>query len=254
MQHAGFTFRIVKGQVLTGGPGVYIYMHQATGKCFVRAMRNARVQRSRNNYPTLLKALLKTNPSEVMLFLAELPKDTKDALYQSERAVAASLSEKGVLYKHPGRSRGGLYRMLPGEENTLFTVWRMKHKETGAVFYFDDAVGAAREKIEAKVSQRLLSFNNYVIKQVVNANRVIYNFLKHRGLTDISHWELTDLEQAFDSEKSAQKHITKLSRDHMVNGDAVVLNRVADVDGLYYRNTMLKLDHQSMEQYLGLAA
>lgn len=252
MQLAGYNFRIVKGQVIYGGPGIYVYVHQATGKCFVRAMRNIRAQRSKNNYPALLKELLKNNPSEVMLFLAELPKDTKEALYLASRAVLSSLSEKGVLYKRPRPSRGGAYRLLPGEEAIKFGIWRMTHKKTGAVFYFEDVHGTAQEKITAKVSQRMLTFNNYVMKNVVNANRVMYHFIKHHGLTDLKDWDVVVLDEVFVSEQEAQKRIIKLSRDHMVTRDAVVLNRVADIDALYYRHSMLKLPHLSMEEYIGV--
>jgi hypothetical protein len=253
MEIAGYRFRPLKGQTLFGGPGIYIYMHQATGMCFVAAMRNARTQRSRNNYPALLKELLKINKSEVLLFLAELPKDTKEALYLASRAVVSALSEKGVLYKRPKPNRGGMYRQLPGEEER-FTVWEMKHKVTGAVFYFSNPKGQDREKVMAKVSQRMLTFNNYVLKTVVNANRAMYYFIKFYGFTDIDHWEVIDHTQDFAMEHEASKYITKLSRDHLVESTAMVLNRISDIDALYFHNVMLKLPHKSMEEYLRVAS
>jgi hypothetical protein len=252
MQIAGFKFRAVTGQVLYSGPGIYIYTHQATGKSFVRAMRNCRAQRSKNNYPNLLKELLKTNPSEVLLFMAEITKDTKDALYLSSRAVLSHLSERGVLYKRPSPNRGGAYRVLPGEEKIRFTVWKLCHRETGAVFYFEEISTVPELAILARISQRMLTFNNYVLKTIPNANRAMYYFVKHHGLTDISHWDITDLAQEFESEHKAMLYITRLSKQHLEAGE-VVLSRISSVDALYYRNSMLRLPHASMEEYLGIA-
>lgn len=247
MQIAEFKFRPIKGIPLFSGPGVYIYVHQASGKCFVRAMRNVRMQSSPNNYPGSLKALLKTHPSEVLLFLAELSKDTKEARYLASRAVATHLSEKGVLYKKPKPHRGGIYRQLPGEEITSYTVWSMVHKDTGAIFYFEEIKGAA---VANKVSQRMLTYNNYVIKNVVNANRAMYYFAKQQFPLDIEQWIIRDLDLSFETEREAMTHITKLSKQHLENKE-VVLNRIASLDPLYYRNAMLKvIPHLSMTEYL----
>lgn len=252
MQIAGFKFRAVTGQVLYSGPGIYIYTHQATGKSFVRAMRNCRAQRGKNNYPNLLKELLKTNPSEVLLFMAELPKDTKDALFLSSRAVLSHLSERGVLFKRPSPNRGGAYRQLPGEEKIRFTVWKLQHKATGALYYFEEINSIDPERVMARISQRMLTFNNYVMKSIPNANRAMYYFVKANGLTDIDHWEITDLKQEFESEHKAMLHITRLSKDHLLLNE-VVLSRISSVDALYYANSMLRLPHRDMDEYLGIA-
>lgn len=249
MEIAGYSFRVVKGQILYGGPGIFIYTHLSTGKCFVSAKRNSRAQRSKNNFPNLLKELLKTDKSDVIVWHAELPKDTKEALYIASRAVVSHLSEKGTLYKRPRPNRGGIYRQLTGEEKIRFTIWRMTHKATGATFYFDDVKGTPLEKIEAKISQRMLSFNNYVMKDIVNANRVMHAFIKKTGFTDISHWDYVDMDEEFSTENESALRITKLSRDRLVAG-LVVLNRISSVDALYYHNAMLKLSHLSMEEYL----
>jgi hypothetical protein len=246
MNIAGYTFRPVMMQTLCSSPGIFIYTHQATGKSFVRAMRNCRTQRSKNNYPAQLKELLKSNPSEVLLFLAELPKDTKEALYLASRAVAAHLSEKGVLFKQEKPHRGGIYRQLNGEEKQRYTVWLLTHKASGAVFYFEELTGVV---VTAKVSQRMLTFNNHVLKKVSNANRVMYEFAKKHFPLDIGGWTVRDLELEFETEQEAQRHITRKSKQHIEAGE-VVLNRVSNIDALYYRNTILKLDHVGIEAYL----
>lgn len=243
---AGFNFRQLKNPTLCSGPGIYVYIHQSSGKCFVRAMRNARAQRGPNNYPNYLKELLKGNKSEVLIFLAELPKDTKEALYLASRAVVSQLSEKGMLYKRPKPNRGGVYRQLPGEGNELYTVWIMTHAKTGAVFYFEEIKGA---DVTNKVSQRMLTFNNYVVREVANANRVMYYFAKKFFPLDVSGWVVRDLDLAFQTEHEAMLHITKLSKQHL-EAKEVVLSRVSNIDALYYRNSMLKLPHISMEEYL----
>lgn len=242
---AGFNFRQLKAPTLCSGPGIYIYMHQATGKCFVRALRNCRIQRGPNNYPTHLKELLKTNKSEVLIFLAELNKDTKEALFFSSRAVMASLSERGMLYKRPAGGRGA-YRKLPGEGKELYTVWIMTHAKTGALYYFHQIKGT---DVTGQVSQRMLTFNNYVLKHIPNENRTMYSFAKNHFPLDISHWVIRDLDLAFLSEEDACRHITKLSKQHL-EAKEVVLNRVSNVDALYYRNSLLKLPHLSMEEYI----
>lgn len=243
---SGFNFRLQKVPTLFSGPGVYIYIHQATGKYFVRAMRNSRAQRSKNNYPTQLKDLLKTNNSEVLIYLAELSKDTKEAIFLAGRSVSTHLSEKGLLFKNTGPNRGGVYRQLPGEGNDIYTVWVLTHKKTGAVFYFEELKGV---DVTVKVSQRMLTFNNYVFKGIANENRVMYHFAKMHFPLDISHWVIRDLDVAFQSEQEATRHITKLSMQHLKDKE-VVLSRVANIDALYYRNTMLKLPHVSVEEYL----
>lgn len=221
-------------------------MHQASGKCFVRAMRNSRAQRGKNNYPNYLKELLKTNSCEVLLFLAELPKDTKEALYLASRAVVSCLSEKGILYKRAKPNRGGIYRQLNGEENIRFTVWSMVHKETGAVFYFEEVKGV---DVTGKIQQRIRTFNNYVEKNIANANRVMYYFSKANFPLSMDDWSIRDLDLELATEQKALLHITKLSKQHMESNE-VVLNRVSNIDALYYRNTMLKLPHVSIEEYL----
>lgn len=223
-------------------------MHQASGKCFVRAMRNSKAQRGKNNYPNCLKELLKTHSCEVLLFLAELPKDTKEALYLASRSVVSALSEKGILYKRPKPNRGGIYRQLNGEENIRFTVWSMVHKETGAVFYFEEVKGV---DVVSKVAQRIRTFNNYVEKNIANANRVMYYFAKKNFPLAVEDWAVRDLELELTTEQKALLHITKLSKQHMESNE-VVLNRVSNIDALYYRNTMLKLEHASIGQYLGI--
>lgn len=243
MQIAGYTFRPVKGRILCGSPGIYIYIHQTTGKFFVRAMRNSRAQRGKNNYPNYLKELLKDKPSEVLLFLAEIAKDTKEALTLASRVVISHLSEKGVLYKRKKPDRNGIFQ-------EKYTVWMLTHKKTGAVYYFEEIKGVP---VEAKVSQRLLTFNNYVLKDLVHANRVMHYFVKQFGLTDIGHWDLTDLNHSFETEHEALFHITQLSRDHFVK-EGLVLNRINNIDSLYYRNTMLKLSHLTVVDYLQLKA
>lgn len=247
MQIADFTFRPINGIPLYPGPGVYMYIHQTSGKCFVRAMRNVRMQKSNKNYPAPLKALLKTHPSEVLLYLAELPKDTKEVLYLASRAVATHLSGKGLLYKKPKPSRGGMYRILPGEESDGYTVWRMLHKKTGAVFYFEELKGIC---VKNKISQRMLTFNNYVMKNIPNTNRAMYHFAKQHFPLDVEQWDVQDLALTFSTEREAMAHITKLSKQHLEKAEPV-LNRIASFDPLYYRNTMLKLTpHLGMGEYL----
>ncbi|BAW19194.1 hypothetical protein [Ralstonia phage RP31] len=214
-------------------------------------MKNCRAQRGKNNYPALLKEMLKTHPSEVLLWMVELPKGTKQSLFIDSRKVVSHLSEQGTLYNRPKPKRGGSNRLLPGEEAIHYTVWKLMHKATGAVFYFEDTNDIPTDKVMARVSQRMLTFNNYVMKNIVNANRCMYHFVKRFGFTDISHWEVTDLQQKFETEQEAMLYITKLSRDHLVAKE-LVLSRISNVDALYYHNTMLKLDHLGMEEYLGL--
>ncbi len=243
---AGFNFRKVTGESFYSGPGVFVYLHQATGKCFVRAMRNSKVQRGKNNYPNYLKELLKINSSDVVLFFAEIEKDTKEAIYLASRSVVTKLSEMGKLYKRPKPNRGGVYRQLPGEDAIKYTVWSMLHKETGAVFYFEEIANAA---VVDKVAQRLRTFNNYVTKGIVNSNRVVHYFTKQYFPLLIDDWVIRDLETNLESEHKALLHIAKLSKGHLENSE-VVLNRICNTDSLYYRNAMLKLKHVSLEEYL----
>jgi hypothetical protein len=243
---AGFNFRQLKAPTLFSGPGVYIYMHQASGKCFVRAVRNSRTQRGPNNYPKQLKDLLKVNRSEILIFLAELKKDTKEVLFLASSAVRTNLSERGMLYKNTKPGAGGAYRLLPGEGKELYTVWVMTHARTGALYYFEEIQGV---DVVQKVSQRMLSFNNYVLKHIPNENRTMYNFAKDHFPLDISKWVIRDLELAFLSEQDATKYITRLSKQHL-EANEVVLSRISNMDALYYRNSILKLSHVSMEQYL----
>lgn len=246
MQIAGYEFRPVLTPTLSSAPGIYLYIHQASGKCFVRAMRNARMQKSKNNYPNQLKELLKTNSSTVLIYLADLEKDTKEACFLASRAVASLLAERGSLFKKPKNCKGGIYRTLPGEEEALFTIWVMTHKATGAVYYFEERKGL---NVAAKVSQRMLTYNNYVIKDLTHINRVMSNFAKKFFPMDISQWMVRDLDASYMTELEAQKHITKLCKNHL-EANEVVLNRVSNLDAIYYRNSLLKLPHKSMEEYL----
>lgn len=247
MNIPGYKFRKVTGTSFYNGPGVFIYLHQATGKCFVRALRNSKIQRSTNNYPSYLKELLKINTSEVILYFTELEKDSKEALYLASRSVVTKLSEMGKLYKRPRPNRGGMYRQLMGEQlPQYYTVWSMLHKATGAVFYFEEIEG---ECVVAKVEQRLRTFNNYAAKSISNTNRVMYQFAKQHYPLHTSDWVIRDLQTHSESEQKALQIITKLSKTHLESRE-VVLNRVCNNDSLYYRNAMLKLPHVSLEQYL----
>lgn len=246
---ADYTFRTVTGQILSASPGIFLYMHQATGKFFVRGMRNCRVQRGRKNFPTHLKEVLKGNPSEVLIWMAELPSDTKEALIRGTESVVKYLTDKGMLYKHERATRYGYHGRCPDAAPVQFTVWKMTHRKTGAVFYFEDEVGIARETILEKVAHRIRTFNNYVSKSIVNDNRSMYYFCKLNGQQKLEDWDVVDLGYEFETEREASIRITKLSRDHLVAGD-IVLNRVAQNDALYYANAYLKMPHRCMEEYL----
>lgn len=246
MNIAGYNFIKVTGTSFYSGSGIFIYLHQATGKCFVRALRNCKVQRGKNNYPNYLKELLKVNSSEVVLFFAEITKDTKEAVFLASRAVVAGLSEIGKLYKRPKPNRGGIYRQLNGEELQRYTVWSMMHRGTGAVFYFEEL---ANTDVTDKVKQRLRTFNNYVAKGITNSNRVLHYFTKQHFPLLLDDWVIRDLEMQLVSEQKALLHITKLSKNHLESNE-VVLNRICNTDSLYYRNALLKLKHVSLEEYL----
>jgi hypothetical protein len=243
---AGYNFRLVNSRPISSTPGVYLYIHQATGKCFVKAMRNVRVQCSKNNYPKQLKELLKSHHSEVLLYLADVDADTRAALITASTKVKHVLSGRGVLFKEYKIPKNEQAAQLANETSAFHTVWIMTHKETGAVFYF-----GARQGVDVmkSVSQRMLTFNNYVMKKVSNANRVMYEFAKIHFPLDIDHWVIRDLDLALLTEEDVDKRITKLSKQHLESNE-VVLNRISNTDALYYRNSLLKLPHRGMTEYL----
>lgn len=229
-------------------PGVLVYKHKDSNKCFVRTMKNCRMQRSKNNYPTQLKKLLKEQPSEVVIYLGELPKSTTDALFLSSRSVCMDLSERGLLWKEDSAAARGIYRPLNGEEDLRHKVVLITHKDTGAVFYAHEQ--ATRCSISG-MTQRLNTFNNYVRKNIVNPNRVMHTFTQRHGELTLDHFVLREVACSFTSEKDAKVFINKKSFKHLQSSE-VVLNRIADMDALYYRNSILKMDHASMDQYLKL--
>ena len=237
MQIAGYKFHLLNAPPLHGTPGVLIYIHQATGKHFMRAMRNVRKQRGKNNFPTPLKELLKTNASEVLVYVTDVHNDTKEALYGATSVIRAHLMSKGVLYQKP--------KIEP--EAKHFTVWKMRHRQTGAVFYFEEVKGV---EVQQKVEQRLKTFNNYVVRSIVNANRVMYCFANKFFPLEVSQWDIEDLKLDFPLEREAILRIGTLSKQHL-EADEVVLNRIFSYDSLYYRNTFLKLPHIGIEEYLG---
>lgn len=243
---AGYNFRLVNSRPISSTPGVYLYIHQATGKCFVKAMRNVRVQCSKNNFPKQLKELLKSHHSEVLLYLADVDADTRAALITASTKVKHELSGRGILFKEYKIPKNEQAAQLASETSAFHTVWIMTHKETGAIFYFEARKGV---DVMKSVSHRMLTFNNYVMKQVSNANRVMYAFAKNHFPLDIEHWVIRDLDLAFLTEEDAGKYITKLSKQHMENNE-VVLNRISNTDALYYCNSILKLTHRCMEEYL----
>lgn len=245
MNIPGHSFNRVTGTSLYSGPGIFIYVHQETGKCFVRAMRNARMQRSKNNYPKYLKELLKTKTCEVSMYFAEVDKDTKDALYLASRDVITKLSAVGRLYKRPKPNRS-IDAKHPDGTPVRYTAWSMTHIDSGAVFYFEEVAGV---DVSEKVVQRLRTFNNYVAKSIVNSNRVLYYFTKQHYPLSSDGFVLRDLQLDAVTEQQALKLITLRCKAHLEAGE-VVLNKVCNSDSLYYRNAFLKLDHKTIEQYL----
>lgn len=248
MNIAGIRFRLIRGSIMYNCAGVLVYKHKDSNKCFVRAMRNCRMQRSKNNYPTQLKRLLKDQPSEVVIYLGELPKSTTDALFLSSRSVCADLSERGLLWKEDSIKARGIYRPLNGEEDLKHKVVLITHKDTGAVFYAHEQASRCSA---SGMAQRLTTFNNYVRKDIVNPNRVMHAFTRRHGQLGMEHFVLRDVAASFTSEKDAKTFINKKCFAHLQNNE-IVLNRIADMDALYYRNSILKLDHASMDQYLKL--
>jgi hypothetical protein len=246
MNIAGFEFRLITKPTLSSSPGIYIYIHQASGRCFVSPMRNSRMQRSSNNYPTNLKALLKTHSSEVLLYLAELPDDSKETGHNAKRVVSQHLTEKGVLFKKPRKKRCDFHGELPDLPKMLFTVWVLTHKDTGALFYFEAIKG---EDVTRAITHRMLTFNNYVLKSIANENRVMYSFAKDHFPLDIEKWVIRDLDLALLTEEDACRHITRCSKQHIDLGE-VVLNRISNNDALYYRNVILRKPTVSMAEYL----
>lgn len=242
---AGLKFRLLKAAILYNTAGVYIYKHKTSGKCFVKAMRNCRNQRSTNNYPAALKQYLKTNPSEIALYLSELPNDNKDVMHLSARAVADELSERGMLFKHDDL-KYNIYRRLTGEQLIPFTVYKLTHVQTGAIYYVYEQ---ANVEIEERLEARFKSFNNYANKDIVNPNRAMHYFTKAHYPLTLDQWVCRNLKLSLATEKDAKAYVTKLCRGHLQEGE-VVLNRVCDMDVLYYRNAILNLPHQSMNEYL----
>lgn len=239
MNIPNYTFKIVTGNSYYSGPGVFIYLHQATGKCFVKVLRNSQMQKSKKNYPKYLKELLKHHHSEVVLFFAELTDNTKEALFLASQQVVSSLFGMGKLYLRPNRNKDI-------NSETRYTVWSMVHIDTGAVFYFEEQAGLA---VQEKVAQRLKTFNNYVAKEIVNLNRVVHEFTKQHYPLQLTDWVIRDLDTDYATIDQALKHITRLSKTHLEAGE-VVLNRVCNTDALYYRNTLLKLPHVNITTYL----
>lgn len=208
-------------------------------------MRNCRAQRNKNNFPAALKQYLKTNPSEIALYLAELASDNKDVLHLSARSVADELSERGMLFKHDDL-RHNIYKRLTGEQLVPFAVYKLTHVATGAVFYvYEQADVDVTERIEA----RFKSFNNYANKDIVNPNRVMHYFAKAHYPLQLDGWVVRDLNKKLPSEREAKLLITRLCKTHLEEGE-VVLNRVSDMDVLYYRNAILGMSHMSMNDYL----
>lgn len=245
MKVAGFNFRIFNPESGYAGPGVMIYTHVASGKQFVRTFANCRHQRTRKNFPTPLQELLKKTPSEVYLYICELQKGTRDVLYAASRTIISVLSEAGTLYRRERPARG-LYRELPGQESIKYTVWSMTDKLTGAVFYFPERVGI---QVTGKASNRIATFNGYVSKCVVNANRVMHHFAKKHFPLTLEQFVLRDHELSLSGEEAALSEITKLSRANLMDG-VTVLSRVSSTDALYYRNNMLRLPHLGIDAYV----
>lgn len=237
MNIAGYKFHLLNAPALYGTPGVLIYIHQATGKHFVRVMRNVRKQRGKNNYPTPLKELLKTNTSEVLVYVADVMNNTKEALHRASSIVRAHLTSKGVLYKKPKTETVA----------KRFTVWKLKHRQSGAVFYFEEVKGV---EVQRKVEQRMKTFNNYVVRSIVNANRVMYCFASKFFPLKVSDWDIEDLNFDFPLQREAILRIGTLTKLHL-EANEVVLNRIFSFDSLYYRNTFLKLPRIGIEEYLG---
>lgn len=245
MKVAGFQFRVFHADSGYAGPGVLIYTHAVTGKQFVRTFSNCKHQRSSNNYPTPLKELLHKTPSEVQVYISELQNGSRDALYAVSRAVISALSEKGTLYRRERTSRG-IYRALAGEEKILYTVWSMTDRDTGAVFYFAERAGV---QVSNKVNQRIMTFNGYVLKNVVNANRVMHHFAKKHHPLSPEQFIVRDLGIAVEGEEAALAEITKLSCANLKQG-VCVLSKISSTDALYYRNNMLRLPHIGMNEYI----
>lgn len=245
MQLANFEFRQIITPTITSTPGIYIYVHEATGKYFVRAMRNARLQKNKNNYPALLKEFLKKNNSEVVIYLADLKDDSKETLFNASKIIATLLTERGLLYKRPEGVNNGLHKCAAGSTD-VYTVWSMTHKVTGAVYYFEEVKG---RDVTGKVNGRMGTYNSHVEKRLSHINRVMNGFAKNHFPLQLNDWILRDLDLAFISEAAACKYITKASKQHL-EAKEIVLNRVSNMDVLYYRNSMLKLPHVSLNEYL----
>lgn len=245
---AGFEFKQQLRPTLLSVPGTYLYIHQTSGKCFVSSVRKASKQRSAKNYPTQLKDLLKVEDSQVIIYLAELPNDYRETLYSATMQVSKVLAERGSLFKDKEATSNSIY----GKQNNvvdIFAVWIMTHKETGAVYYFADKEGV---DVMNKISQRMLTYNNHVIKKISHVNRTMMAFVKNHFPVDVTHWVVRDTTARFTSEIEAQRFIVKQSKNSL-DEKIVVLNRINSMDITHYCNHFLKLPTVSIEQYLKTA-
>jgi hypothetical protein len=245
MNIAGYQFQLFKSPPSSSGPGIFIYIHKATGKCFVRSMRNIRMQRGENNYPAQLKELLKTNASEVLVYVTDVLNNTKEVLSSASNIVRTDLTLKKVLYKGQKLKQYDAHHISNGGADG-FTVWKLTHKLTKAVYYFKEV---RNDRVMGKISQRMLTFNNHVLKNVSGANRVMHSFAMKFFPLDIEHWYYEDLCLNLPTEQAAEACITSLSKKHLENKE-VVLNRISGHDALYYHNAVMKMTHIGIDEYL----
>lgn len=246
MQIAGYKFHPYKGPSVYSAPGIFIYIHQSSGKCFVRAMSNRREQYGKNSFPESLRELLKTNASDVLIYVADVSDNTRETLHAAAKVIRTNLASKGMLYKSlRTKVVGG--QLVPVKGAARFTVWEMTHRATGAVYYMEEVKDVC---VQNRVSRHMLTFNNYVIKRVVNTNRSMYHFAKNHFPMDVDSWDVVDLSLDLDTEKAIVSQIAMLSKKHL-EGKGIVLNRVCNEDALDYSNLVLRLPTRTMAEYLG---
>ncbi len=245
MEIAGFKFRLKKDESVYGGPGVLLFKHTERGVFFVKSVDCCRRHTGRRNYPRPLKDLLERDRSDVLMYVCEFDRYRREDLDNATRVVKSYLQEAGSLYRRDQIGRGE-YDLRVGEQVPRFTVWSMTDRKTGAVFYFPEKTGI---QVSGKVNQRMVTFNGYVMKKNVHANRSMYNFAKKNFPLTPGQWVVRDLELDFESEELAEKHITKLARTDLQNA-VIVLSKICDTDPLTYRNDIMRMPMLSMEVYI----
>lgn len=243
-------FSLVNYRYDGNGPTVFAYKHVASGKFYISSKIFPSKTIRTHALPTALRDYQKQDPSEVLLYAHLVDGATVNDLKKIVTRLNNFFNEKNLLIcrrTNKAIQEKGIDPKLRGH-----TIWIAKHELTGANYIYATMSDMDEATAKASFDARLVTHNAHVFRGVRHANRTMHEFTRKNRPLLTNNWTISAKEEFYPGEVDVRRAIAILSKAMILEGK-IVLNRICDVDALYYRNEILKLPTVDMNAYLELS-